>query len=279
MSTPAPRRLFAMDLDGTLLDREDGIHPRDALAISAALEQGIMVTIATGRLTSRTHPTARRLKLDAPLICADGGVRACSVTERVLSRRPMSPAVTQHVLELLGDTELSSFVFTHEAIHSCQRGVAYHPFVRGWSHSIVTHADIRAASGQHVAEGAIMLVGMGDASAVDVLHAQVAALGVGLELLSFDLGGARVLRLMAEGTSKGAALRELSAELGVAPEHVAVIGDWYNDLSMFEVAAHAYAMPHAPRELMALASHVLDAEAPARGAIADALAHWQNALS
>ena len=267
-----------MDLDGTLLDREDGIHPRDAEAISAAREQGVVVTIATGRLTSRTLPTAKKLRLDAPLICADGGVRACSVTERVLVRRPMSPAVTQHILELLRDAELSSFVFTHEAIHSCQRGVIYHPYVRGWSHSIVTHPDLRAACGQHVEEGAIMLVGMGDAAEVDMLRAHITGLGLGLELISFDLGGARVLRLMAEGTSKGAALRELAAELDVAPEHVAVIGDWYNDLSMFEVAEHAYAMPHAPRELMALASHVLDDEAPVRGAIADALSHWQKAL-
>ena len=32
----ATMKLFAMDLDGTLLDREDGIHPRDVSAIARA---------------------------------------------------------------------------------------------------------------------------------------------------------------------------------------------------------------------------------------------------
>lgn len=273
-----PRRLFAMDLDGTLLDRDDGIHPRDAQAIARALDQGVIVTIATGRLTSRTHPTARRLKLAAPLICADGGVRACSVTERVLTQRPLSPEITQRVLTLLREAELSTFAFTHEAILSCERGVAYHPYVSGWSHRITTHADIRSACDTHLDVGAIMLVGMGEPAAVDAVREQLRELDTGLELFSFELGGAQVLRLMAAGTSKGAALLELAHELGVEREHVAVVGDWYNDLSMFEVAGHAYAMPHAPPEVMTLASHVLGAEAPRRGAIADALDHWHKAL-
>ncbi|HEX6242128.1 MAG TPA: HAD hydrolase family protein, partial [Polyangiales bacterium] len=161
----------------------------------------------------------------------------------------------------------------------CQRGAVYHPFVRGWSHSITTHPDIRVACEQHVDDGAIMLVGMGEAAAVEAVRTRVAALGFTLESISFELGGAQVLRLMADGASKGSALLELAGELGIQRDHVAVIGDWYNDLSMFEVAEHAYAMPHAPKELMGLASHVLDTEAPRRGAIADALEHWSCALS
>ena len=85
-----PMKLFATDLDGTLLVPGDTIHPSDVAAIRRAREQGVMVTLATGRLTSRTHHIARALGLDAPLVCADGGVVACSVTEQVLTRRAVS---------------------------------------------------------------------------------------------------------------------------------------------------------------------------------------------
>src|SRR5690349_16230318 len=102
-------KLFAMDLDGTLLDREDGIHPRDAAAIARAREQGVIVTIATGRLTSRTHPTARSLGLTAPLVCADGAVLACGETERVLAQSPLSPALSGEALELFAVHGLSRF--------------------------------------------------------------------------------------------------------------------------------------------------------------------------
>jgi Cof subfamily protein (haloacid dehalogenase superfamily) len=267
-----------MDLDGTLLDREDGIHPHDREAIASARARGVIVTIATGRLTSRTHPTARSLQLTAPLICADGGVLACSVTERVLQQRAIPRDVTQRLVRLIAQAGLSSFAFSHEAIHSCQGGVDYYPFVRGWSDRITPHADIHAACDQHLEEGAIMLVGMGPAARVEALQRQLAELALPLEEACFDLGGARVVRLMARGASKGSALQELAKQLRVAPEHVAVIGDWYNDLSMFEVAANAYAMPHAPDAVRASASHVLDAKWSQNGAIAEALRHWASVL-
>ena len=44
-------KLFATDLDGTLLDREGRVRPEDKEAIRAARARGVKVTIATGRLT------------------------------------------------------------------------------------------------------------------------------------------------------------------------------------------------------------------------------------
>jgi Cof subfamily protein (haloacid dehalogenase superfamily) len=268
-------KLFAMDLDGTLLDREDAIHPRDAAAIARAREQGVIVTIATGRLTSRTHPTARSLSLTAPLICADGAVLACAETERVLAQSPLSSAIASEALELFSAFGLSRFAFTHEAIHRCALGARYEPYVRVWSHAITAHEDLRLAPVlDEGAEGAVMLVGIGERAVVERVEQALGSLRDQVELISFDVGPGCVLRLMAKGTSKGAALTALAQKLSVAPEHVAVIGDWFNDVSMFEVAAHAFAMPHAPREVKAKASYVLDDEAPRRGAIADALERW-----
>jgi Cof subfamily protein (haloacid dehalogenase superfamily) len=273
-------KLFAMDLDGTLLDREDGIHPRDAEAIARARAQGVIVTIATGRLTSRTHPTARSLSLTAPLICADGAVLSCGETERVLAQYPLSPAVSAEALELFGVHGLSRFAFTHEAIHCCPLGMRYEPYVRVWSHFITAHEDLRRAPLlEPEAEGAIMLVGIGERAQVERVQAALGDLRDQVELIAFDVGGGSVLRLMAKGTSKGSALSALTRELAIAPEHVGVIGDWFNDLSMFEFAGHAFAMPHAPSEVKAKASHVLDARAPERGAIAEALDCWLAAFA
>jgi Cof subfamily protein (haloacid dehalogenase superfamily) len=268
-------KLFATDLDGTLLDRQDGIHPRDVAAIERARERGVIVTLATGRLTSRTHPIARALRLDAPLVCADGGVVACGATERLLRRRALSPALVEASLELLADAALASFVFTHEAIHSCPRGAAHSAYVRGWSYAITAHQDIRAAPvWREDAQAAIMVAGIGEAGAIRGALREFERYRAELELFHFEIGDAHVLRLMAKGASKGSTLLDLARELGVAREHVAVAGDWYNDISMFEVAGHAFAMPHAPAAVKAAASHVLDEDAPRHGAIAQALERW-----
>lgn len=268
-------KLFATDLDGTLLDRQDGIHPRDLEAIARARAAGVIVTIATGRLTSRTHPIARRLQLDAPLVCADGGVLACATTEKVLARRPLPQPTVDIALDLLRDHDLSSFVFTHDAIHSCTRGKAYHAYVRGWSHTITAHEELRSAPAWRAdEEAAIMVVGMGEREAVAQVEARLQPIAGELDVIAFDIADARVLRLMTRGASKGAALLELAERLGVKARDVAVAGDWYNDLSMFAVAGRSYAMPHAPSEVKAAATDVLADDAVSRGAIADALEHW-----
>ena len=69
-----PRFLLALDLDGTLLRDDKTIAPEDAAAIRGAAAHGIAVTLATGRLTTGTLPTARELGLSTPLVCADGGL-------------------------------------------------------------------------------------------------------------------------------------------------------------------------------------------------------------
>jgi Cof subfamily protein (haloacid dehalogenase superfamily) len=273
------RAIFACDLDGTLVDRDDGIHPRDRAAIARAREQGVAVTIATGRLTSRTHPVARALGLDAPMVCADGGVIACAATERVLRRRPIPLAHVEAALVAFAEHELSSFVFTHGSIHSCERGRAHHGYVQGWARDITVHADVRIADAWRAdAEATVMLVGIGDEAASRRVEAELAPLAGALDALVFSSGEHRVIRIVSSGTSKGAGLADVAGRLGVARERVAVIGDWYNDIPMFEWAGRSFAMPHAPDDVKAAATDALGEGAVGRGAIAEALEAWLDDL-
>lgn len=268
--------LFATDLDGTLVDRQDGIHPRDAAAIASARERGVVVTIATGRLTGRTHPIARALRLDTPLVCADGGVLACGLTQRILRRRFVHAEIAQQVLDAFQRHGLASSVMTHDVIHVCRDDEVHHHYLRGWSHSITVHADVRGAVvWKTEPEAAIMLVGIGDPESADAVLEALAPFVPKLDVLSFDSdAGMRVLRVMARGASKGAALSDLANELEIDAAHVAVAGDWLNDLSMFEFAGRSFAMPHAPPEVRAAATHALEHDVARHGAFADALEQW-----
>lgn len=272
MSAPA-RAIFAADLDGTLVDRADRVHPRDRDAIARARARGVVVTIATGRLTSRTHPVARDLGLDAPLVCADGGVIACGATERVLAHRAIGVGEVERILRALIRHGASSFVFTHAAIHGCERGHAYHPYVSGWSHEITTHDDVVSAEVWRA--GPVMVVGIASPDAAAELEVELAAVAAEVEVLRFAGGGAEVFRFVSRGVDKGSGLADVARRLGVARERVAVIGDWYNDLPMFDWAARSFAMPHAPEDVKQRASDVLP---HGEGAIAAALDAWLAAI-
>ena len=272
-------KLFATDLDGTLVDQRDGIHPRDAAAIAEARERGVIVTIATGRLTSRTHPIARALDLDAPLVCADGGVLACPTSQKVLQRRPLRRHVVDAMLEVFAGHGLASFVLTHDEVHSCELGRSHHHYLRGWAADVTAHADIRnCPAWMEVPDSAIMVLAIGDPEPVARALAAATSHQAHVDVSAFDIAEQRVLRLAAKGTSKGAALAELAKSLGVEPQNVAVAGDWFNDLSMFAYAGRSFAMPHAPSAVRKAATHVLPPDSLQRGAIADALERWLREL-
>jgi Cof subfamily protein (haloacid dehalogenase superfamily) len=267
--------LFATDLDGTLVDRQDGIHPRDAAAIARARERGVIVTIATGRLTSRTHPIARVLELDAPLVCADGGVLACATSERVLQRRALQVQLVDSMLSVFAEHELASFVLTHDAVHTCELGRLHHDYLRGWASDVTAHEDLsKAEVWRGSPDSTIMLLAIGDSEPVARALAAAHKHEAHVDVSAFDIGQQRVLRLTARGTSKGNALAELATSLGITADRVAVAGDWFNDLSMFAYAGRSFAMPHAPQAVRQAATDVLTPGSLQRGAIADALESW-----
>lgn len=275
----APRALFATDLDGTLVDRFDGVHPRDREAIARARAEGVVVTIATGRLTTRTHPVAKDLGLVAPLVCADGGVIACGATERVLERRAIATPHVENILSAFAQHELSSFVFTHEAIHSCERGREHHGYVSGWAHQITTHSDVLAADvWRRDPDSTVMLVGIGDEETTLRVEEVLGEVFPAVERMSFGFGARRVVRFVARGTSKATGVAEVARRLEIPESHVAVIGDWFNDVPMLEWAPRSFAMPHAPDEVKQTATDVLPHGAVERGPIADALALWMQSL-
>ena len=61
-------KLVALDLDGTLLTDAVTLEPRAREAIRRVKDQGVIVTLATGRMFSSARPYAVELGLELPLI-------------------------------------------------------------------------------------------------------------------------------------------------------------------------------------------------------------------
>ena len=58
------------------------------------------------------------------------------------------------------------------------------------------------------------------------------------------------------GSNKGKGLKRLLKYLKIAPRHAVVMGDWYNDISMFESKAIKIAVANSIPELVRKADHV-----------------------
>lgn len=93
--------LLAIDLDGTLLDREGRVSARNAAAVRAAREAGIRVVVCTGRgLIECEHLLAAIDQVD-PVVVAGGSIIACPRTKRTLHRAAIDRGIVTATVEAL----------------------------------------------------------------------------------------------------------------------------------------------------------------------------------
>lgn len=266
------RRLLALDLDGTLLRRDGSIHPRDVDAIRRARDAGVYVTLATGRLIGGTLPHARKLTLDGAMICGDGATTASAVTGEVLDSSSVDATTTEGLVQTLRAHALIPFVFSHGEIHADESARAYDDWVRIWSEQIHYH-PILAESHAWRTEGTVaMTLGLGNEAAVTAAHTVMdAQWGTHVRNSRFGFGERHMLRSFRPECSKGNALSRLADRLGIPREECVVVGDWYNDLSMFAYAGRSFAMGGAPDDVKRAATHRLLARAGEGGGVAEAI--------
>jgi Cof subfamily protein (haloacid dehalogenase superfamily) len=265
-------RLLALDLDGTLLRSDGNVDERDVAAIREARAAGVTVTIVTGRLHSGSIAAARACGIEGVIACVEGSHLVEAGTDRTHVRHAMSPEVTRVLRDAFGAQGLASFVFEADGIHHDEAGEPYAGYVRTWSPrlGLVEEAlDERVWSNDPLAAVAI-----GDAAEVAAAHAALRDHADHIFSVSFVVSayvGKHAVLVRAAGPNKGTALAELCQRAGCTLEEAVAVGDWVNDVPMFEVAGRSFAMGGAPDAVRAKATDVLDRPAGSGGGIAEAI--------
>ena len=67
-------KLFVSDLDGTMLPDGNVVSAENIAAVQRAVEAGVVVTIATGRMFEAALPVAEALGVDVPIISYNGAL-------------------------------------------------------------------------------------------------------------------------------------------------------------------------------------------------------------
>src|SRR5882757_2030579 len=91
-------KLLALDLDGTVLNSHGEVSERNLKALRAAEENGVYVTIATGRRFRDACPIAFKLGLNAPIITHNGTLIKHAETLETISVRLIESETVQEIL-------------------------------------------------------------------------------------------------------------------------------------------------------------------------------------
>ena len=259
-------RLLAIDLDGTLLQRDGTIHARDLEAIARIRKQGVAVTLCTGRLYSGTRRAAELLNLEGPVGCVDGSqvMHHAAAGATPLHLTAIRGEHALHLRELLGRRSTARFFVAGDRIIHDAAGELFRPYVATWTGELEQTSDLHAHPFWQDASGVLAAIVVAPMTDIEATAADIRAeLGAHAHLISFPLTrlegmGGMVVR--APGRNKGTALQSIGARLGIAVNEMVAVGDWFNDTPMFEVVGRSFAMKSAPDEVRAVATDQVSCE-------------------
>ena len=257
-------RLFAVDIDGTLVNSRDELTVAARQAIARVVDAGVRVVLATGRRYGRALPLVEPLQLDVPVITASGALIKLPGSHRTLFRARLERALLCEVLLVIDCHGYDAMLYTDNFDQGFEfyrpPNEAPEPLLaeffslnEGWSRDwpglmVEPPDDIFAC------------FAMGTQSDMQRVHKALQQ-RLPEKLYTHVLRSPRYTGYMCEiapaGITKWSGIQHLAREWDIDNDEICAIGDDVNDLPMIEAAGLGIAMGNALSEVRAAADLVV----------------------
>jgi 5-amino-6-(5-phospho-D-ribitylamino)uracil phosphatase len=247
-----PRHLIALDLDGTLLNRQKKIGKK-TLAYLKELKANHVIVLATGRPYRSFIHYYKQLELNTPMVCYNGAfvtnpedpqfeTKSFSFPQGVVKaiEQDLGPTVIDNIMcetnkeiwLLKAESNLASF-FWHDNMH-----IIYGPLSKTLNQDPMTmiikvkkrNPNMDKKVFQAVKKHPGLLVRFwGDSNFCEIYYSHI---------------------------SKGSALLNLLNHYDINKQYFLSFGDAENDKEMLQYAAHGYVMKHADKSMRKFGNHV-----------------------
>ena len=260
--------LLAIDIDGTLVLKDDSVTPRTRAAVRRAQADGLGLVLATGRRYRTSQRALTALGMRLPVICLGGALVKDAAGETIRST-PFAPAVVRALLALARQHGLA--LLLQRDAHArggpdfvVDMAPPWNEPTRGYAQSAGAICQPDPAPENAPCEDVLLVGCFGPRRPLAAFQRQVGE-GIGP---NSDLGSVLVpsqrtpgwyLEITAGQVNKWTALRRFAADSGVAEEAVCAVGDALNDLPMIRGAGFGVAVGNAAPALKAEADWVTGA--------------------
>lgn len=241
-------RLIAIDLDGTFLDEDSKISPRNKHAVREAVKRGVILTIATGRMFRTSIPYVRELELnvDWPMINYHGALIKTTESRETLYYQPLDNSLAVSIAKYAEAEGYHVNVFIEDRLYI----EAENEFSRYYQS--IADVDLEAVGKltpflkQRGEDPVKLTIINWDGRICDIEAALKARFGDKIAALQ---SLPHFLEITNRLATKGQALRWLARWFNIRPEEIIAFGDSYNDLDMIEYAGLGVAMANARPEI------------------------------
>jgi hydroxymethylpyrimidine pyrophosphatase-like HAD family hydrolase len=283
-------RLIATDLDGTLLDREQGLTPRTVAAVRAVVAAGIEFVLVTARPPRTVAHLAEQLGGGIAALCGNGtilaefGAPGARSTQGALgaqgvvggepepepesgSELDLGLGSAREAITLIRAFEVADAVAVvkqlrpvlPEAGFALETGFEVYFETAFRIGSVTDHRRILTDELTGIAPQMRSIIKVlarsPERNADEMVAIARATLSVDAEIS--HSGGRGLLEIAPAGASKASALAWLCERRGIAADSVAAFGDMPNDLPMLRWAGVGHAVANAHPEVLAAAHRVV----------------------
>lgn len=254
------KHLIAVDLDGTLLNKDHRISEQNKNALIHAMEQGHIVVIATGRPSRASMQYYRELKLKTPMVNFNGAL----IHHPTDSRWKTTHSPLQH------DTALKIVDACYELdVPNIMAEVQDSVFIDRYDENFVSFFQALEAEDT---QSTLTIGSLRKKLTEDPTSLLIAPTEQQVELLQNELNKSHaelvehrnwaapwnIIEIVRKGIHKAVGLKKISNYFGIPQERIIAFGDEDNDLEMIDYAGVGVAMGNAIDELKNIAKHITD---------------------
>ena len=182
--------------------------------------------------------------------------------------------VVADLTHTMGSHALQPFWFLHDEIHGEHGSEAVAGYVRTWSPRLSLHAALRHSAAWERRHEVAVAIGVGLREGVERTAQWLQELhrdSVNVASFPLDRENRWAMLVRDRQSDKAQGLARLCLREGIDASQVAVVGDWINDVPMFQWAGRSFAMGQSPDEVAKHATERLTKTAKTGGGVAEAI--------
>lgn len=246
-------KLVAIDLDDTLLADDLKISPQTIEAIQEAVQKGVTVTFATGRMYQSAVRFAKELNLNVPIITYQGAYVRNILDGDVIYERLLSHEISVDIITKLKEMGQSPQIYLNDELYAEKNNqyIEEYSKVSQVNYHIV---DDLVQAMNHTNTNPMKIITIDDTKRVQAMLKDFKELYK--DTLNINTSKPNFLEFTHKEATKGQAIKYMANKKGISLEEVIAIGDSYNDLDMIKLAGLGVVMENGHPDIKAIADYI-----------------------
>lgn len=243
-------KLVAVDMDDTLLDDTLQVSQRTCEAIGKAQEQGVIVTIATGRMFSSVVPFAKQLNIQVPVISYNGGMVRHPVSKEMVFHQSLDENSAGKIVEIFRERGWYLQSYMNDELYVVERCEK----ARFYENLLGIRAVVMGDEFYAMKHEPTKMLSLAEPHEIKEIQ-KIVDKELGTKIFS-TTSKAHFLEITHPKVNKGHALAVLAEKLMIRQDEIMTIGDSNNDYPMIEYAGFGIAMGNASDRIKKIAQAI-----------------------